>query len=219
MACSADGALGRESHMRTIWIRGVCALAILSPAQQLAAQQVVAQEAPEPQALVVAAENLMAGDERHRALQRRGLSAQVLLNGDVVRYRLTFTNVTDVDASNVAFVDPIPDGLLYVGESATADREDARIDFSIDGGSNYAERPLIVEIVDGERVERPAPPESFTHIRWTVAGPVAPGAQVTAQFDARFHTLSTESISEETSLEAPESTQQDAKPAGTDLSG
>ena len=33
--------------MRTIWIRGVCALAILSPAQQLAAQQVVAQEAPE----------------------------------------------------------------------------------------------------------------------------------------------------------------------------
>jgi uncharacterized repeat protein (TIGR01451 family) len=204
--------------MRTIWIRGVLALAILSPAQTLSAQQAVAQEEPEPQALVVAAENLNAGDERHRSLQRRGLSAQILLNGDVVRYRLTFTNVTDVDVSNVAFVDPVPDGLLYVGGSASANREDARIDFSIDGGGNYAERPLIVEIVDGERVERPAPPETFTHIRWTVAGPVAPGAQVTAQFDARFHTLSTESIAEETSPEAPESTQQDARPA-PDVSG
>ena len=199
--------------MRTLWIRGVLALALLTPAHQL-----VDQEAPEPQALVIAAENLMAGDERHRSLQRRGLSAQILLNGDVVRYRLTFTNVTDVDVSGVAFVDPIPDGLLYVGESASVDREDARIEYSIDGGSNYAERPLIVEIVDGERVERPAPPGTYTHIRWTVPGAVAPGAQVTAQFDARLHTLSPESISEETSLEAPESTQQDARPAGTDVS-
>jgi len=205
--------------MRTLWIRGVCALAILSPVQVLTAQKLAAQEAPEPQALVVAAENLMAGDERHRSLQRRGLSAQILLNGDVVRYRLTFTNVTDVDVSDVAFVDPVPDGLLYVGESAGADREDARIEYSTDGGSNYAERPLIVEIVDGERVERPAPPETFTHIRWTVAGPVAPGAQVTAQFDARFHTLSPESISKEVKPVAPESTQQDASPAGTDASG
>lgn len=200
-------------------MRGVWALAILSPAQTLSAQQVAAQEQSEPEALVVVAENLMAGDERHRALQRRGLSAQILLNGDVVRYRLTFTNVTDVDVRDVAFVDPIPDGLLYVGESASADREDARIDFSIDGGSSYSDRPLIVETVDGERIERPAPPETYTHIRWTVAGPVAPGERVTAQFDARFHTLSTESIAEETSPDAPESTQQDAKPAETDASG
>jgi uncharacterized repeat protein (TIGR01451 family) len=205
--------------MSTKWIRGVWALAILSPAQALSTQQAVAQEAPEPQALVIVAENLMAGDERHRSLQRRGLSAQILLNGDVVRYRLTFTNVTDVDARGVAFVDPVPDGLLYVDKSATADREDARIDFSIDGGGSYAEQPLIVETVDGERVERPAPPDTYTHIRWTVAGPVAPGEQVTAQFDARFQPLSTESIAEETRQEAPESTQQDARTAETDASG
>ena len=201
--------------MQTDWIRAVQAMAILALLQLPLAHPLPAQEAPEPQALVIAAENLMAGDERHRSLQRRGLSAQILLNGDVVRYRLTFTNVTDVEARDVAFVDPIPDGLLYVGESASADRDDARIEYSVDGGSNYAARPLIVEIVDGERVERPAPLETYTHIRWTVAGRVAPGAQVTAQFDARLHTLSAESISEETSPEASESTQQDTRPAGT----
>ncbi|GAF67307.1 unnamed protein product [marine sediment metagenome] len=205
--------------MQTGWIRAVLATAILMLPQLPMVRTLPAQEAPEPRALVIAAENLMAGDERHRSLHRRGLSAQILLIGDVVRYKLTFTNVTDVDVSGVAFVDPVPDGLLYVGGSASADREDARIEYSIDGGSNYAARPLIVEIVDGERVERPAPPETYTHIRWTVPGSVAPGAQVTAQFDARFHTLSAESISEETSLEALESTQQDQRPAGTDVSG
>jgi uncharacterized repeat protein (TIGR01451 family) len=205
--------------MQTGWIRVVLATAILMLPQLPVVRALPAQEAPEPQALVIVAENLMAGDERHRSLHRRGLSAQILLNGDVVRYRLTFTNVTDVDARGVAFVDPIPDGLRYVGESATVDREDARIDFSIDGGSNYAERPLVVENVDGERVERPAPPETYTHIRWTVAGPVAPGEQVTAQFDARFQPLSPESIAEETRQEAPESTQQDARPSETDASG
>jgi len=50
-----------------------------------------AQEAP-PEALVVTAENLMAGDERHEAWVEKGGSATDVLPGDVIRYALRFTN-------------------------------------------------------------------------------------------------------------------------------
>ncbi len=45
---------------------------------------------------------------------------------------------------------------------------------------------MIEDVVDGERVTRPAPPEMYTHIRWMVPGWVQPGAQVTAEFRAQL---------------------------------
>ncbi len=86
----------------------------------------------------------------------------------------------------VVFTNPVPAGLRYVAESAAADRADVHIEYSIDGGEKYTAQPVVVEIVDGERVEKPAPPAAYTHVRWTVRGPVSPGAQVTAEFRAEL---------------------------------
>jgi hypothetical protein len=36
-------------------------------------------------------------------------------------------------------------------------------------------------------VRRPVPSERYTHVRWTIDGSVAPGATVTAEFDARVN--------------------------------
>ena len=133
-------------------------------------------------ALVITAQNLMAGDERHQ----EQADPNALLPGDVVLFRLTFTNRLDVPVRNVEFKDPLPAGLRYLGSSATADRDDVVIAYSIDGGRTFLADPLIEEVIDGERVTRPAPPEMYTHIRWLVRDWVQPGARVTAEFRAQL---------------------------------
>ena len=101
--------------------------------------------------------------------------------GDVIRYALVFTNVTAGPVRNIQFVDPIPAGMVYVLGSATADHA-VRIEYSIDGGKTYAARPVIAALVNGQRVEKPAPRELYTHVRWTVLGSLAPRARVMAEF-------------------------------------
>jgi uncharacterized repeat protein (TIGR01451 family) len=146
----------------------------------------LAQTADQEQALVVSATNLMADDARHLEVERNGGDAHTLLPGDIVMFRLVFTNVTPSDVGSVEFVDPLPEGLHYVEQSATADREDVVIEYSADQGKTFSHRPLVEEIVDGERRLTPARPEQYTHIRWRVEGLVQPAARVTAEFRARL---------------------------------
>ena len=143
-------------------------------------------QAQEQQALVMTAQNLMAGDERHQALAERGGDSNALLPGAVVRYRLLFTNITDVPVRNVVFDNPLPDGLAYVASSAGADVAEVVVEYSIDGGATYSAQPMIEQMVDGEPAMVPAPPEQYTHVRWTVPNWIEPGAQVTAEFRARL---------------------------------
>jgi uncharacterized repeat protein (TIGR01451 family) len=145
-----------------------------------------AQDDTASRALEVTAENLMAGDARHREIAEMGGDPQTLLAGDVIRYRLRFTNLTSGPVRDVVFHNPVADGLRFVGGSAGSDRQDVVIEYSIDGGRSYAAQPMIVDEVDGQSVERPAPPERYTHVRWTIQGWVDPGAQVTAEFEARL---------------------------------
>lgn len=145
-----------------------------------------AQERGQPNALTITAENLMAGDARHREVAERGGDPNALLPGDIVLYRLTFTNTTDQRVRNVEFKDPLPAGLTYIDGSATADRADVVVTYSIDGGQTFTARPMIEKVIDGELVTRPAPPDMYTHIRWLVSGWVEPDAQVTAEFRAQL---------------------------------
>lgn len=138
------------------------------------------QESPAPKPLVMTAENLMAGDERHR--DRPG----AILPGDIIRYRIRFTNLRADSIRNVQFTDPIPAGLHYVAGSAGADREDAFVEFSIDGGASWSDAPTIEETVAGRPVRRPAPPERYTNVRWSLRGWVKPSAQVTAELKVQL---------------------------------
>lgn len=147
----------------------------------------VAQRAEPKQALLLTAHNLMAGDARHVALSAaRGGRSDALLGGDVIRYGLVFTNVTDAAVGRIEFKDEIPAGLRYVAGSARADRDDVTIQFSIDGGAIYSAQPLVAEIVAGRRVLKPAPAERYTHIRWQLRGSIEPGARLMAEFRAQL---------------------------------
>lgn len=143
-------------------------------------------QAEPPRVLVVTAENLMQADARHRDMARAGGDSTAILAGDVVQYRLRFTNTTSGPLSGVVFTNPIPAGLRYVPGSASGDRTDVTVEYSIDGGRTYSAKPMVVQVIDGKRVEKPALPEQYSHVRWTVRGQVSASAVVTAEFRAEM---------------------------------
>jgi uncharacterized repeat protein (TIGR01451 family) len=155
--------------LRLLLLGTVCA--------NLIAPRFAAAQGQRPKALVITAHNVTA--ETTGAPQ----NGAVAKPGDVIRYALVFTNVTAGPVKNIQFVDPIPPGTVYVLGSAAADRP-VRVEFSIDGGKSYSARPAITVAQDGKTAERPASPEQYTHVRWTVLGSLAPGAKVMAEFRA-----------------------------------
>ena len=146
----------------------------------LLAGRLLAQGPDAPKALVMTAENLMAGDARHRD------NPKAAIPGDVIRYRLTFTNLRSDSVRNVQFNDPLPNGLHYVAESAGADRADVTVEFSLDGGRSWSTKPMIEELIEGRKVSKPAPTSMYTNVRWSVHGWLKPNAQVTAELKAQL---------------------------------
>ncbi len=134
----------------------------------------------EPQALTIVAENVTA-----RSAERTELDEGTARPGDVIEYRLTFTNHQDGPVTQVVLNDPIPVGVVFVPGSVTASREDLRVEYSIDSGATWSTDPKVEVEEAGEMVLRPAPAEAFTHVRWTITGSVNPGAQVSGRFRAR----------------------------------
>jgi uncharacterized repeat protein (TIGR01451 family) len=136
-------------------------------------------QAPKP--LVISAINKTAESAKAAGNERK--AGALARPGDVLGYSLAFTNLTSAQVTHVQFVDPLPAGLVYRTGSARANKS-VRIEYSIDGGKNWSVEPMVVVIENGHRVVKPAPREAYSHIRWTVAEPMAPGAQVTAAFEA-----------------------------------
>ena len=142
------------------------------------------------QALAVTAQNRTAAAEASKGAARRDDRARP---GDVLHYRLTFTNVAGKPVRGVALSNPIPSGLRLVAGTARASRADARAEYSIDGGKTFSAEPAETVVVDGREITRPASSDRYTHVRWTVGEWVAPDAVVTAEFDARLTTPATQS--------------------------
>ena len=109
----------------------------------------------------------------------RMVPASRLSQGQVVYYTVRISNPTPVFANNVVVSQRVPANTIYMERSAVGPAAD--IDFSIDGGITYA-RPEELKLDDGTR----APPERYTHIRWRLRNPLAPGAVALARFQAVF---------------------------------
>ncbi len=155
------------------------AAAVLASSSVLAAQR-----ARPANPLVISAENITAA-EAATAGNARPNGPTLLQPGDVVEYRLVFTNTTKGVVKDVGFQDPLPGGMAYLGGSAAADRPDVAVEYSIDKGASWSARPEIEVEVAGQRVRQPAPAEMYTHVRWRVGGALAPAAKVEARFRAR----------------------------------
>jgi uncharacterized repeat protein (TIGR01451 family) len=109
----------------------------------------------------------------------RLVPATRLSQGQVVYYTVRITNPTPVFANNVVVSQLVPANTLYMEGSASG--PGAEIEFSVDGGVTFA-RPEDLKLDDGTR----APPERYTHVRWRLRNPLAPGAVALARFRATF---------------------------------
>jgi uncharacterized repeat protein (TIGR01451 family) len=134
-------------------------------------------------ALAVTAENRTAMAAEARGAKRSDAAVHA---GDVLRYKLTFTNTAGRPVRQVALQNPVANGLQFVAGSATASRQDARAEYSADNGATWSVKPMETVTIDGKRIERAVAPERYTGVRWIVDGWVSPGATVTAQFEARL---------------------------------
>ena len=88
--------------------------------------------------------------------------------GETIRYVVTASNISDRQIKKLIVNQPIPKGSVYVLGSATLPKiEGATVDYSIDGGKTYSEKPTIrVKLENGEIVTRPAPDNMYTNVRW-----------------------------------------------------
>jgi uncharacterized repeat protein (TIGR01451 family) len=111
------------------------------------------------------------------------LPATDIRQGQVVYYTVKIRNPGAKAAHNVVVTKPVPVNTRYVAESAAA--PGASVTFSIDGGKTFASaRELLVR--DARGTQRAAAPEVYTHIRWQMRYPLAPGAIAYARFRAVF---------------------------------
>ncbi len=112
--------------------------------------------------------------------ETRQVAVDTVVPGESVVYTITFQNISDEPAANVVITNPISEDLTYVDGSAFG--PGTVIQFSTDGGQNFAAADELTVIDDG--VSRPAGPDDFTHIRWVMQNELAVGAQGTARFIA-----------------------------------
>lgn len=103
-----------------------------------------------------------------------------VIPGDQVVYTITFANRGTQTAEGIKIVDPIPDEMRYVADSANG--PGTIISFSADGGQTFGAVGTVMVSDDGSR--RAATPNEFTHIQWVFNHPLEPGAQAHAQFKA-----------------------------------
>ena len=106
--------------------------------------------------------------------------------GDVLVYTLRAENVGDSPAYRPRLRDEIPAGTVLVPDSVRA--EGVSITASLDGGSTWQEFPVLVERLreDGSSERVPAPPETYTHLQWSLAGQLAPGERREVSFKVRI---------------------------------
>lgn len=103
--------------------------------------------------------------------------------GDTVVFTTTYRNIGAKPAEKVVITNPVPEHTLYLDKSAEG--KGATIDFSVDGGKNYAPAGKLT-VMDAQEKVRTAGPADYTHIRWTLLKPLAPGGRGNVSFKAKI---------------------------------
>ncbi len=108
--------------------------------------------------LVVADEN---GKESFRA-------AEAVLPGQVIEYRLLYSNEGDEVINNLKVLGPIPEEVEYVAMSASS-ASNAELEASIDMGITWSSEPLYRTALDanGKEIQEIVPPSQYHQIRWS----------------------------------------------------
>ena len=112
-------------------------------------------------------------------------TAKATARDDVLLYAITYKNEGKAELKDASIMDAVPDGTVYILESAAGKYAEAV--FSIDGGRTFQKPPAVylVRNPDGTIVQKPAPAEMYTHVKWIVKKFVLPGESGIVQFKVK----------------------------------
>ena len=113
---------------------------------------------------------------------RRWVPAQRLVAGDEVHYTLRVRNPGDAPVTDIVVTKRLPFGVQYQVGSATGPACD--VQFSSDGGRSFA-APETPRASKKKAARKPLMP-SYSHVRWVLRKPLAPGATALLRFRAVF---------------------------------
>ena len=122
----------------------------------------------------------------------RLVPAQVLRQGQEIFYTVRIRNTAATPAQNVEVVQRIPQNTSYVAHSAGGPGAEIAVSadgltFSREGAVIITEQSTLARSADdASRLTRPATARDYTHIRWRLRNPLAPGAVALARFRAVF---------------------------------
>ena len=164
----------KRTVVGTAIMLALLAAPLAAPAQQKSAIQLSSTSQ-------VAVTEKNAQEEKETRLQDAAKAKVV--PGDTVIFTTSYVNTSDKPVNNVTIMNPVPQHMAYVEKSAEG--KGARIDFSVDGGKTYAS-PDKLTVKDTAGKVRPALGQDYTHIRWVLAAPLAPGGKGSVSFKAKL---------------------------------
>jgi uncharacterized repeat protein (TIGR01451 family) len=117
-----------------------------------------------------------------KEVKRVEAAAAKVIPGDVVIFTTQYVNIDTKPAEHIVITNPVPEHVVYVENSAEG--QGMKIEFSVDQGKRYAAPDKLTK-TDAKGVSRRASAGDYTHIRWTLGKPLAPGDKGSVSFRAR----------------------------------
>ena len=104
---------------------------------------------------------------------------------EVLNWKIVSENDGDGEASSYKAVGQIPSGTEFIAGSASSEKA-AVVKYSIDGGKNYSEKPMIkVKQADGSEKMQPASTSMYTQVRFEWEKPLESGEKLSAVYSTR----------------------------------
>jgi len=114
------------------------------------------------------------------AIERQLKPAATVVPGDRLVYVLSYRNNGSKPVADFVITNPLPANVAFDGE------ESAGAEMSVDGGKNWGSlAQLTVRGPNG--TSRPARRSDVTHIRWRLAGAIAPNADGQVTFRTKLN--------------------------------
>ena len=116
-------------------------------------------------------------------IEKKMVPAAKVVPGTEVLYVITYKNISDKPADQVAITNPVLKELEYFNEPK--DQTKTVPELSVDGGKNYGELSRL-KVTGSDGKIRAAQASDVTHLRWRLRSAVKPGEKGTVSFHARL---------------------------------
>ena len=114
--------------------------------------------------------------------EKAGQAEIVYSPGDTIEYTILAKNVGKGLMTKPEIVDPIPEGVAYLANSAKGNN--CQIFFSINDGKQYTEWPIMISVINdqGVQVGEKADADQVTHIKWMINESIPAGGEKELKF-------------------------------------